>query len=429
MSSSLGRLRFWLFAATGLALPLYAFPVARIGAAPIDLATILAALFVAASVPMARRAVSREAWIFLAFAAAVPFLALIPPRPTLFSTAAFTSSYGHWLLVIGVFFFATAMELSDGDRERLLVANVMAGAAVALFALYQVVGMPRRWPGAGPLLAVFQREPFQFAEIGGYVRPTSVFLEPAWMGGYLAWILVLAVALSFNAVRPSLRVLALLGAGLSFLAIVATVSWGAYADVLAVAAVGGVTALRRKPQRPRTIVLWTAAAAAVILFVCLSPPGRRVAEAVQARSRALFETPLGSAELSPEVRDSSWVRYRNLVHTASVFRLRPLRGVGLGQYGSYSRFGGSAGQEFAADPWCGWVAIAAQAGVLGPFVLAGAITLVLIRWRSARPRFALVAAPALCALAVVQQVHTGSFIDLWWWFPLSLAAVLGGSSR
>jgi hypothetical protein len=427
VSSSLGRLRFWLFAATGLSLPLYAFPVARLRAIPVDLATILAALFVAASVPLIiKGAVSREAWIVLALAATVPLLSLIPSLPVQFSTAAFATSYGHWLLVVGVFFFATATELSESDAERLLIANAIAGTAVALFALYQVVGMPRRWPGAGPLLAAFQREPFRFGEIDGYVRPTSIFMEPAWMGGYLTWILVLAVALFLIAVRPLWRVVAVISTGLCFLAIVATVSWGSYAGLLAVAVVSGVTGFRRQSLRLRSTVLWTAVAAALILFVGFSSPGRRVAEAVQARSRALLETPLGTTRPTPEVRDSSWIRYRNLVHTATVFRSRPLRGVGLGQYGYYNRLGENIGHGFT-DAWCGWVTIAAEMGVLGPLVLAGAIGLVLIRWRSARSRFAPVAVPALCALAIVQQAHTGSFIDLWWWFPLSLAAVLSSS--
>ncbi|MGH9365997.1 MAG: O-antigen ligase family protein [Thermoanaerobaculia bacterium] len=401
--------------------------MANLRGKPIDVATVLAVLFVAASVPLiAARAIPREAWFLLACAAAVPLLALMPPRPSSFSTAAFVSSYGHWLLVVGVFFFGLTLELSDRDAERLLAANALPGIAVGLFALYQVVGIPRRWPGAGPLLVSFQREPFRFEQIGGYVRPTSVFLEPAWMGGYLTWVLVLAISLFFVAARPFWRVVALLCAGLSFLAIVSAVSWGAYADLLAAAVAGGITALRRRPLRRKSILLWTAAAAVLILFVCLSSPARRVVEAVQARSKALLETPLEAAELSPEVRDSSWIRYKNLVHTARVFRSQPLRGVGLGQYGAYSRFSGRAGEE-SVDPWCGWVAIAAQTGILGPFVLAGAIALVLIRWRSAPSRPGLLAVPALCALAIVQQVHTGSFIDLWWWFLLSLAAVFSGS--
>jgi hypothetical protein len=38
--------------------------------------------------------------------------------------------------------------------------------------------------------------------------------------------------------------------------------------------------------------------------------------------------------------------------------------------------------------------------------------------------FAALAVPVLIVVAAVQQLHTASFIDLWWWYPLSLAVVL-----
>jgi hypothetical protein len=77
------------------------------------------------------------------------------------------------------------------------------------------------------------------------------------------------------------------------------------------------------------------------------------------------------------------------------------------------------------DPWSGWLAAGAEMGVLGPLVLAGILVLVMVRFVRNRPAgFAAVAVPALVALAAIQQVHTASYIDLWWWYPLSVAGVL-----
>src|SRR5262245_41390247 len=162
-----------------------------------DLATLLAAAFVLASAPaFLSSRTPKLLWLLVIAATCAPLLVLVPPRPERFEPGRFATSYLHWLLV--VFFFACSgqLRLSGRSRQRLVTANVVAGSIVALFALYQVFGIPRGWPGTGNWLAPFQRQPLGLRDMGtGYVRPTSVFLEPAWMGGYLAWILVLAIAL------------------------------------------------------------------------------------------------------------------------------------------------------------------------------------------------------------------------------------------
>jgi hypothetical protein len=84
------------------------------------------------------------------------------------------------------------------------------------------------------------------------------------------------------------------------------------------------------------------------------------------------------------------------------------------------------------DPWCGWLAIAAETGVSGPVVLAAFLLVVLLRRRARRKEGAVepddllwrVTVPALVLLAAVEQAHTGSYIDLWWWYPLAVALVL-----
>ncbi len=427
-----------LFVATGLAVPLYAFPPLHVLGRPVDLATVLAAAFVVSSVPAYRESSGAIRFWFIA-SVLVPALALIRPLPPVFDLSQFLVSYAHWLLLIAFFFSSFTLQAPETGRKRIASWNVAAGTLVALFAVYQVVGTPRHWPATGALLVSFQREPLRLTWIGGvsqegsYTRPSSVFLEPSWMGGYLSWVLVLGIAaviLAPGETRSKPRPLAILGLTIILLAIAASVSWGAYAD-LAAGVGAGVASLwlghRRLPAR--RILAATAVAALVVAIAVLSPPGRRMTGAFSERWERLGETPLKESATETQQKDSSWLRARNLAHTSRLFRARALRGIGLGQFAGYSE-SGSPRQPSFEDPWCGWIAIAAEMGVLGPMVLLACLVIVLRRWSHRRsPGFGGFAVPALLTIAVVQQLHTASFLDLWWWYPVSVACVLSAGPR
>ena len=427
-----------LFVATGLAVPLYAFPPLHVLGRSVDLATLLAAVFVVSSVPAYRESSTPDRFWFVA-SALVPALALIRPLPPVFDFSRFLVSYGHWLLLIAFFFSSLTLQAPGPARRRIVSWNVAAGTLVALFAIYQVVGTPRHWPATGSILVPFQREPLRLTWIGGlsqegsYTRPSSVFLEPSWMGGYLAWILVLgiaAVSLAPGETRSKPRTLAILGLTVILLAIAASVSWGAYAD-LAAGVGAGVASLwlgRRRLPAGRILVA-AAVAALVVALALLSPPGRRVTGAFSERWERLGDTPLEANATEAQQKDSSWLRARNLAHTSRLFRARALRGIGLGQFAGYSTRGESREPSFE-DPWCGWIAIAAEMGVLGPIALLACLLIVLRRWwRRGSAVFGGFAVPALLAVAVVQQLHTASFLDLWWWYPVSVACVLSAGPR
>jgi hypothetical protein len=431
---AIDSIRRALFVATGLAVPLYAFPVLEALGRSIDLATVLAALFVLLSFASSRRN-SATSWFWLAVAAVVPALVLIRPVPSAFDFSRFLVSYGHWLLLIAFFFSSFSLQTPGTARTRIALWNLAAGTLVALFALYQVFGTPRRWPGTGPILVPFQREPLRLTWIGGfsqegsYTRPSSVFLEPSWMGGYLSWVLVLGVAAVLampRAIRSRARPFATVGLALVLLAIAASVSWGAYVD-LGVGAGTGLAVLwlgRRFPAGRTALVI--VAAAFLVALAALSPPGRRVVGAVSQRLAMLAKTPLEENATEAQQQDSSWLRVRNLAHTSRLFRGHAVRGIGLGQFANYEKSGQPSRPSFK-DPWCGWVAIAAEVGVLGPVVLLGALLLILRRWwRNRSGGLEDVAVPALLAIAFVQQFHTASFLDLWWWYPVSVASALCG---
>lgn len=427
------RTRKALFLAAGVALPFYAFPPFSVSGKALDLATLAAAAFVvssAASALAARRRPSARA-VVLAFAfAVVPLLALIPPLAERFVARAFEISYLHWLLVAAFFLAATSLEFSEKSRSTFLAWIFAVPLAISFFGLYQMVGHPHGWAGTGARLFPFQRQPFAaetFGDFGEFLRPTSVFLEPAWLGGYLAWVLVLAAA-ELASDRPGRvsKALAPFVIVIGGLTVVATVSVGSYADVGA----GGLLLLPAIVRRGsfRRLRLWLAGAAVCAVLVgVVTPFGAIFTRAISLRVGSILSASKSSAGARPALPDSSWVRARNVAETARVFRERPLRGIGLGQFfGSFPLE--RRDPVVVAQPWCGWVTIAAQMGFLGPILLASALAFAMSR--RAFPANAAARSPvaaALIAVAVVQQIHTASFIDLWWWYPVCVAAIFASS--
>jgi len=425
--------RFLLFAGTGLAVPFYAFAPGRMFGKPLDAATVLAGLFVAlgALAALGEKRPSRSEALFLCAALAVPLLVLLPPRPERFDPAAFGVSLAHWVLVVLFFFFGLSLDLSDAEKQRLTQLNLVLGVLIAAFALYQVAGVPRGWPASGKWLVGFQREPLRLSSVGGgrggpgYTRPTSVFLEPAWMGGYLVWVFFLGLGLWSQLRQRAWRLALAVGLALIGVAVVASVSWGTYADA-GVAGVVAVALLARSFKRGKMLAAAALLAAVFVSALVLTPPGRIIGGALRDRWRLLVATPIAGSEDSHRARDSSWIRARNLAHTLELWKGHPLKGIGLGQFHQYAPPRTKETQEWVAQtyPWCGWLTIGAEMGPAGPALLVSAILVVLSRWKRNRPAAFAWIVPVLAALCVAQQLHTGSYIDLWWWFPLTLAGAL-----
>jgi hypothetical protein len=426
-SSFLDRARLFLFAAAGVGLPLFAFPIFSLAGRAVDLSTAAAGLFVLVSLPLARR-LSRSVAAGLAAAVLVPLLVLVPPLPPRFSRGDFTISYAHWLLVVAFFAAATVLPGSARARRRALSFVVAAGAIAALFAIYQVIGIPRGWPGTGRTLVSFQREPFRFMQVGstGYWRPTSFFLEPAWLGGFLAFVVALVAGVPGDSARRGSAALRGLLTAVLTVVVLATVSWGSYADLAAAGGVLVVQALAR-PESRRRLGAGARVFVIVLGLVALSRAGRTVSIAIVERFELFMKTPVETEQGASGLADSTWMRIRNARHTRDLFLAHPARGVGLGQFRRYALEDAPYMiQRATRDPWCGWLAVAAETGVAGPLLIAFPIAVVLFRHFRTRPADRLAAVPALAALAAVMQLHTGSYIDLWWWYPLAAAAVLAG---
>lgn len=414
-----------LFAATGLAVPFHAFPPVVVGGRAIDLATILAALFVLSTPPrtLARRIAS---WPWLLAFAFVPLLALLLPEAPPFSHRQFALSWGHWLLVTGFFVSALDLDLDPRRVSRLLLAQVVLASTVAVFALYQVAAWSAGggWPLSGPLLCPLQKEPLRLsAYVAGFVRPTSVFLEPAWLAGYLAWTFACAGALAAAAAGARRAALGAAAATIA-VALVATVSPGGYLDLAAgalalvlAAAAPGVRSLRAPG-----LAFALGTSLAVVGVVLLAPAGRPIVSAIAARARQLVRTSITAPERgSPGQDPSAALRLVSARDSVRLLARRPWNGIGLGQFPAFQQaVNGRLPSE--SQPWLGWLGIAAEAGALGPVLLALPLALAVARLRGAS-RGARLLVPALVALLAVQPLHGAYYIDLAWWFPAALAFV------
>jgi hypothetical protein len=190
------------------------------------------------------------------------------------------------------------------------------------------------------------------------------------------------------------------------------------------------TALRSLLASARFAASAAAILALVLVAGALTSEGRQVVDAARRRWIRMTTTSLEKAKPEEGLVDSTRLRFQNARHAAQLAWAYPLRGVGFGQYSAHAPAKGDARANDFRDPWCGWLAIAAEAGAGGPLLLAGALLLVVrARHRSSGAAGLLLVVPALVAFAAVAQIHTGSYIDLWWWYPLSLAAALGAEPK
>ncbi len=327
----LEKLQFWLLLGVGLTLPLYAFPVARVFGRLVDPATVLAVLFVGTGLACRRRLLrSGGERILVVGAILAPLLALLPPRPHYFEIGAFAASYGHWLLIAFFFLVAISVELPEHACRSLAAANVGMAFCVAVFGLYQAVGILRHWPGTGPRLLPMQREDFRFMALGSsYVRPTSIFLEPSWFGGYLCWCLALALA-AWASASGRHRVAWSTAALLLVIAMISTVSLGTYADLAVLTVAFSIVAAQTGRLSRRALGRAATVLGVVLLCGALSPWGRSIGNALAYRYRNLVAVPRALRQANPDLQESSWIRIRNVALTVEVLQTRPLVGIGLG---------------------------------------------------------------------------------------------------
>jgi hypothetical protein len=432
----LSRLRLALFGATGLAVPLYAFPPFLLAGRRVDLATLFAAALVLTSLP-AVRATRWSRWESLWYAAAalIPLLVLLPPHPARFGAGAFAVSYAHCMLMVAFFACASTLDPSDAQVRGLIRLWSALGVVLALFALYQVVGVPRGWPLAAEFILPFQRSRLRLAVVDGFVRPTSLFAEPSMLGGFLVFVLGVGLARSWDNSVPRRRgasVAMAVALAVIFTAIVATISWGAFADLGALLLGLFLAARRSAALSGKRLSATLAGALVVLLLASSSPPGRRAIRAVGNRARMMAKTEVKQSVPKRNAAwkggSSLWARYHGGLYVASLARRNPVGGIGLGQYRRYIP-GSDLRRELHGpiDAWCGWLAVVAEAGVLGPLLIAGPLFLVAMAARGrGRQDWRLWAAQGIVVLAAVEQLHTASFIDLWWWYPVAAAALLAG---
>lgn len=180
------------------------------------------------------------------------------------------------LLFIAFFYLARVSLKSQRGLSLLLVAAAAGGAVVAGYALLQQLHLDPIWTDLWK------------------DRVFSTLGQAEWLGAYFVLCLALGGALLWR-VRPIARLFVAVALGLTFTALLLTLSRGAYVGIVVAAAVLLVSlAPRARPSR--NWLLAVPALGIVAAFVIVIPPMRSEAETVLSRATSTTDLSEGSIE-------------------------------------------------------------------------------------------------------------------------------------
>jgi O-antigen ligase len=190
------------------------------------------------------------------------------------------------------------------------------------------------------------------------------------------------------------------------IASVATVSLGGYVDLTVVLTALLATALFRGRLRARGLAGLLAAALLLAGAGVLTPPGRQLTASIAGRARLLAATQLESRD-GAGLRQgiSAAMRFASVKDSLRLFRMRPLTGIGMGQFPAFQRRINRR-PIAEAQPWTGWIGIAAELGFLGPALLAFPLVIA-VRRRGPPAAVGTLLLPALVAVLAVQAPARG----------------------
>lgn len=345
------------------------------------------------------------------------------PKVDGFQAAALARTSLHLLFFLLVF-LSVASSRSAGSRWRSLSRWLAAEAAIlAVYGMYQVAALPRKWPSGWEALNRLAWHPLRAQ---GFVwRATATFEEPKWLAIHLLFGIACAYGAWLSARSPAQRALWAAAAVLMLGGIVATGSLGmlpAAGFLLLLAAADQALRVRRVPA-PRFAAfaaILLVAAAALVAFA----PGKQ-AGYLRDRIAGEIGTVRGGAEI-PEM--ATGYRYaKNVRFASAMFFARPLFGIGWGEFApAGARAGVALGvpAEFTRDgPWVGWMGLLAESGI------AGATAVLFLLWRILRREKdgagdadARAFAVLLVAAVVAKEASSGFYVHFWTWYPLGLAA-------
>jgi O-antigen ligase len=308
-----------------------------------------------------------------------------------------------------------------GTRVKIMaVALVLAGILGAAYAIYQWLGLHFRWPLTNINNTLdsngITTDVNQGVGVFGWERARGTFLEPHFLGAYLAAVWPMCVGIALSASRRRTRSIAWGGAALLLIALLTTDSAPAWAS-LAIVCFGAAGTLAVARGRPvlATFTVATVVGACAMLPVIGIERGTAVATG---RS-------VGVVAFSTKFRTAIWSRVLDL------WAHRPILGTGPGQ--APIRLANADALSALPVSVSGHVLVSSQgvlaaalldAGLLG-FVawllLLGALIYAALRDTMSRGTYLAAAILAAAVIAVFASFTSGDRLELWVWMLLGIA--------
>lgn len=223
-----------------------------------------------------------------------------------------TKEVVKWAELLVAFAATTTHVRREGEVRWLLAALFLAGSAEALVGVYQF------FSGEGP----------EWFAIGPFMRAYGTFEQPNPFAGYLGTILPVALAMALAAGPLRFRLLAGLAVGLLAVAMLMSLSRGAWVGTAVALA---LVALVASPRARRALAL---AGVGVVLLAVLAQLGLLPAQITErvgsiAESFGIFDA------RQVEVTDENFAVVERMAHWQAawdMFRDHPWLGVGPGNY-------------------------------------------------------------------------------------------------
>jgi O-antigen ligase len=312
-----------------------------------------------------------------------------------------------------------------GDSRAMPNALLAGGLIAATYAMYQWLGLHFHWPFTHINNTLNSNGVTSGASQGigvlGWERAQGTFLEPHFLGTYLASLCPLCAGAALTAQRPLIRRCLWACELIMLAALLSTGSAPAWASVafVGVASVGLLAVLQGHPVRAALAI------SAVVGVLALLPitGTQRATELGTGRSA-------GTITLTTQFRTATWSRALEL------WAQKPILGSGPGQASVRLTVAGVDQVLFQKLPSGAllssqglWAAVLLDTGLLGLviwFFFLGGVTWSAIRRLLSNPDYFAAALLSAVVIALFGSLTAGDRLELWVW--LLLGAVLAAAS-
>jgi O-Antigen ligase len=305
-------------------------------------------------------------------------------------------------------------------------ALLAGGLVAATYAVYQWFGLHFHWPFTHVNNTLNSNgvtsEASQGIGVLGWERAQGTFLEPHFLGAYLASLLPLCAASALGARRPWVKRCLWAGGLVMLAALLSTDSapaWGSLA-LLGIAGVGLLAVLQGRPVRAALAVSAVVGALALLPVV-----GTQRATALGTGRSA------GTITLTTQFRTATWSR------AIELWAQKPILGAGPGQASVRLTVAGVDQVLFQKLPpgvllssQGLWAAVLLDTGLLGLAAwlsFLGGVTWSAVRSLRARPDYPAAALLIALGIALFGSLTAGDRLELWVW--LLLGAALAAARR